>query len=42
LFDLQPILSEAQWMNNSADLVLYNGRITTLDRQRPEAEAVLV
>ena len=29
-------------MNNSADLVLYNGRITTLDRQRPEAEAVLM
>jgi predicted amidohydrolase YtcJ len=27
-------------MNSSADLVLYNGRITTLDRQKPEAEAI--
>jgi predicted amidohydrolase YtcJ len=34
--------SEAQPMNSSADLILYNGRITTLDRQKPEAEAVAV
>jgi len=37
---LQPPASEAQPMNSSSELVLYNGRITTLDRQRPEAEAV--
>jgi predicted amidohydrolase YtcJ len=27
-------------MSSSAELVLYNGRITTFDRQKPEAEAV--
>src|SRR3954454_20921471 len=32
--------SEAQPMNSSAELLLYNGKITTLDRQKPEAEAV--
>ena len=37
---LRPAASEAQSMSSSAELVLYNGRITTLDRQRPEAEAV--
>src|SRR4051812_30614919 len=40
LLGLSPAASEAQPMNSSAELVLYNGRITTLDRQRPEAEAV--
>jgi predicted amidohydrolase YtcJ len=31
---------EAQSMNTTADLILFNGKITTLDRQRPEAAAV--
>src|SRR4051812_23382640 len=34
--------SEAQPMNSSTELILYNGKITTLDRQKPEAEAVAV
>ena len=29
-------------MNTSADLILFNGRITTLDRQAPEASAVAI
>ena len=29
-------------MNTSADLILHNGRITTLDRQKPEASALLI
>jgi predicted amidohydrolase YtcJ len=33
-------ISEAQPTTSSPELVLYNGKITTLDRQRPEAEAV--
>jgi imidazolonepropionase-like amidohydrolase len=36
----QSAASEAQPMNSSAELILYNGKITTLDRQNPEAEAV--
>src|SRR5687767_523951 len=32
--------SEPQSMSSSAELVLYNGRITTLERQKPESEAV--
>src|SRR5215210_3667158 len=34
--------SEAQPMNSSPDLVLHNARITTLDRQKPEADAVAI
>ena len=37
---LRPGASEAQSMSSSAELVLYNGRITTLDRQGPEADAL--
>ncbi|MFL5190229.1 MAG: amidohydrolase [Microvirga sp.] len=33
---------EAQTMNASADLILFNGRITTLDRQAPEASALAI
>src|SRR5215203_5736410 len=33
---------EAQSVNTSADLILLNGRITTLDRQNPEADAVAI
>ena len=29
-------------MDDAADLILHNGRITTLDRQNPEAQAVAV
>jgi len=29
-------------MNADADLVLFNGRVTTLDRQKPEAQAVAI
>ena len=31
---------EAQSASTSADLILFNGKITTLDRQKPEARAV--
>ncbi|WP_373696772.1 amidohydrolase family protein, partial [Microvirga yunnanensis] len=33
---------EAQTMKTSADMILFNGRITTLDRQAPEAAAVAI
>ncbi|EIM25996.1 amidohydrolase [Microvirga lotononidis] len=33
---------EAQTMNAIADLILFNGRITTLDRQNPEATAAAI
>jgi predicted amidohydrolase YtcJ len=39
---LRPAASEAQSMSSSAELVLYNAKITTLDRQKPEAEAVAI
>jgi predicted amidohydrolase YtcJ len=34
--------AEAQSMSTSADLVLLNGKITTLDRQNPEASALAI
>ena len=37
-----PESTEAQSMNTSADLILHNGRITTLDRQKPEASAAAI
>jgi predicted amidohydrolase YtcJ len=37
-----PEWTEAQSMNTSADLILFNGKITTLDRQKPEASALLI
>ncbi len=37
-----PEWTEAQFMNTSADLILHNGKITTLDRQKPEASALLI
>jgi predicted amidohydrolase YtcJ len=33
---------EAQSMSTSADLILHNGKITTLDRQKPEASAAAI
>ena len=33
---------EAQSMSSNPDLILFNGKITTLDRQNPEAQAVAV
>ncbi|QRM31617.1 amidohydrolase [Microvirga sp. VF16] len=33
---------EAQTMPTSADLILFNGKIATLDRQKPEASAVAI
>jgi len=33
---------EAQPMSTFADVILFNGRITTLDRQKPEASAVAI
>jgi hypothetical protein len=29
-------------MNTSADLILFNGKITTLDRQKPQAQAAAI
>ena len=37
-----PEWTEAQSMKTSADLILHNGKITTLDRQQPEASALLI
>ena len=34
-FGLRPQRAEAQPMNTTADLILFNGKITTLDRQNP-------
>jgi predicted amidohydrolase YtcJ len=34
--------SKAQPMTMPADLILFNGRVTTLDRQKPEATALLI
>jgi predicted amidohydrolase YtcJ len=34
--------ARAQTMSASPDLILFNGRITTLDRQKPEAEAAAI
>jgi predicted amidohydrolase YtcJ len=33
---------EAQSMSSNPDLILFNGKITTLDRQNPEAQAIAV
>lgn len=41
-FGLRPHGAEAQSMNTTADLILFNGKITTLDRQNPQAAAVAV
>src|SRR3989442_14543819 len=32
----------AQAQDGTADLILFNGRITTLDRQNPEAQAIAI
>src|SRR5215813_1591039 len=34
--------AEAQTKNNKADLVLFNGKFTTLDRQKPAADAIAI
>lgn len=39
-FGLRPLRAEAQPMNTTPDLILFNGKITTLDRQNPQADAV--
>jgi predicted amidohydrolase YtcJ len=41
-FGLQPHSVEAQPMNTPVDLILFNGKITTLDRQKPEASAAAI
>ena len=35
-------LPEAAAQEGTADLILFNGRITTLDRQNPEAQAIAI
>src|SRR5258705_12535790 len=35
-------LPEAGAQEGTADLILFNGRITTLDRQNPEAQAIAI
>jgi len=37
-----PSTPQAQTMSETADLILYNGKVTTLDRANPQAEAVAV
>ena len=37
-----PDYPKAQAMNAAADLILFNGKITTLNRQQPEASAVAI
>ena len=37
-----PDYPKAQAMNEPADLILFNGKITTLNRQQPEASAVAI
>jgi hypothetical protein len=39
---IKPEHVEAQSRSSTADLILYNGRITTLDRQSPETTAVAI
>ena len=34
--------AEAQSATTAPDLILHNGKITTLDRQNPEAQAVAI
>jgi predicted amidohydrolase YtcJ len=41
-FGLQPHSAKAQSMNTTPDLILFNGKITTLDRQKPEASAAAI
>src|SRR5215217_2761539 len=41
-FGLRPHGAEAQSMNTTPDLILFNGKITTLDRQNPQADAIAV
>jgi len=41
-FGLRPQRVEAQFMNTAPDLILFNGRITTLDRQNPQADAIAI
>jgi hypothetical protein len=40
-FGLRPQRVEAQSMNTTPDLILFNGKITTPDRQNPQADARL-
>ncbi|WP_394073068.1 amidohydrolase [Xanthobacter autotrophicus] len=39
---LVPTSPKAQTMSETADLILFNGKVTTLDRTNPQAEAVVV
>jgi predicted amidohydrolase YtcJ len=39
---LTPKYVEAQSVNATPNLILYNGKVTTLDRQNPEAQAVAI
>ena len=39
-FGLRPHSAEAQSMNTTPELILFNGKITTLDRQNSQADAV--
>ena len=39
---LIPTSARAETMNETADLILLNGKVTTLDRQNPQAEAVAI
>ena len=39
---LAPSFLKAQTMPDPADLILFNGKVTTLDRSNPQAEAIVV
>src|ERR1700752_3970264 len=39
---LQANRAQGQAVTDTADLILFNGKITTLDRQNPEAEALAI
>src|SRR3989442_4706350 len=41
-FGARPNRAHGQAMNDAADLILFNGRITTLDRQNPEAQSIAI
>ena len=41
-FGLRSIPADAQSASAGPDVILYNGKITTLDRQNPEAQAVAI
>src|SRR5262245_34646580 len=41
-FAPQPSQAQGQVVTDTADVILFNGKITTLDRQTPEAEALAI